>query len=167
MDGPTGRPADNPPSSDQFRVYHWTVPELRVQVYWQPRPPICQRFSLEPDPDPKWRSGTVGNTTNGEGGPHNHHFAPFFENNSAARWVKSGMRWNNPVLLCIIYRGQQANGISGAQTPIHASRSQHPLDDIHTPQADDIINQIGVESDDDAEMRQSNWKRFRQRQQAF
>jgi len=52
IDGPTGRPADNPPNWDGLGVHHGTVPEWAVQVYWQPRPPICQWFSLDPDPDP-------------------------------------------------------------------------------------------------------------------
>jgi len=57
------RPTDNPPNSDGLGVYHGTVPEWAVQVYWQPGPPIWQRFGLDPDPDPKWRSGTVANTS--------------------------------------------------------------------------------------------------------
>jgi len=65
IDGPAGRPAENPPNSDGFGVYHGTVPKWAVQVYWRPGPPIWQRFGLDPDPDPKWRSGTVANTTSG------------------------------------------------------------------------------------------------------
>jgi len=63
MDGPAGRPADNPPNSDPLGVYHQTVPELTVQVYWQPGPPIWQQFSLDTDQGPKWRSRTVANIT--------------------------------------------------------------------------------------------------------
>jgi len=62
MNGPTAWPADNPPNSDRLGVYHPTVPELTVQVYWQPGPPIWQRLGLDPDPDPKWWSGTSANT---------------------------------------------------------------------------------------------------------
>jgi len=49
----------------QFR---WVgrLPSNRTQVdslgVWQPGPPVCQRFGLDPDPDPKWRSGTVANS---------------------------------------------------------------------------------------------------------
>ena len=64
IDGPAGRPADNPSNSDRLGVYHGTVPEWAVQVYWRPGPPIWRRFGLDPDPNPKWRSGTVANTTN-------------------------------------------------------------------------------------------------------
>jgi len=62
LDGPAGQPADNLPNSDGFEVYHRTVPELTVQVHWQPRLPLWQRFGLDPDLDPKWRSGTIANT---------------------------------------------------------------------------------------------------------
>ena len=61
--GPAVRPADNPHNSDQLGVYHWTVPKWAVRVYWCLGPPIWQRFGLDPDPDPKWRSGTVANTS--------------------------------------------------------------------------------------------------------
>ena len=56
------RPADNPPNSDGLGVYYGTVPEWAVRVYWWPGPSIWQRFGLDPDPDLKWRSGTVANT---------------------------------------------------------------------------------------------------------
>jgi len=65
MDGPAGRPTDNPPNSDRLGVYHRTVPELTVQGYWQSGWPIWQQFRLFPDPDPKWLSGTVRNTPSG------------------------------------------------------------------------------------------------------
>jgi len=61
IDKPAVRPADNPPNSDGLGVYHGSVPEWAVRVHWRPGPPICQRFGLDPDPDPKWRSGTVAN----------------------------------------------------------------------------------------------------------
>jgi len=62
IDGPAGRPAYYPPNSDGMGVYHGTVPECAVRDYWRPGPPISQRFGLDPDPDPKWRSGTIANT---------------------------------------------------------------------------------------------------------
>jgi len=33
-----------------------------VRVYWQPRLPIWQQFGSDPDPNPKWRSGTIAYT---------------------------------------------------------------------------------------------------------
>jgi len=62
MDEHAGWPTGDPPIPDWLGVYHWTVPELTVQVHWQPGLPIWQLFRLDPDPDPKWRSGTVANT---------------------------------------------------------------------------------------------------------
>jgi hypothetical protein len=41
---------------------HGTVPELTVRICWQPGPPISQWVGCNPDPDPKWQSGTVANT---------------------------------------------------------------------------------------------------------
>jgi hypothetical protein len=40
IDGPAGQPADNLPNSAGLGVYHGTVPEWAVCVYWRPRPPI-------------------------------------------------------------------------------------------------------------------------------
>jgi hypothetical protein len=46
-------PAESPSNSDGLGVYHVTVPEWAVRVYWQPGQPIWEWFSLDPDPDPK------------------------------------------------------------------------------------------------------------------
>jgi len=62
-DGPAGRLAGSPPNSDMLGDFHRTVPELTVQVYWQPGPPICQQFGSDSDPDPKWQSTAVANTS--------------------------------------------------------------------------------------------------------
>jgi len=62
-DGAAGQPADNPPNSDGLGDFHRTVPKLMVQVYWKPGLPIWQRFGSDPDPDPKWQSRTVANTS--------------------------------------------------------------------------------------------------------
>jgi hypothetical protein len=63
LDGPAGWLADNQPNLEGLGDYHWTVPELTVQVYWQPRTQSRQRLSAGPDPDRKWRSRTVNNST--------------------------------------------------------------------------------------------------------
>jgi len=34
IEGPAGRPTDNPPSSDVLEDYHRTLPELTVWVFW-------------------------------------------------------------------------------------------------------------------------------------
>jgi len=61
--GPAGQPAYNPPNSDGLGVYHLTIPEWMVQVYWQPWLLIWQPFGLNQDSDPKWWSETVDNTS--------------------------------------------------------------------------------------------------------
>jgi len=63
IDGPAGRPTDNPPNAAEFANFHWTLPELTVWVDWQSWQHIWRQFSLDPDPDPKWPSGTVSNRT--------------------------------------------------------------------------------------------------------
>jgi len=70
MDGPAGRPSDNPPNSDGLGVYHCTVPELTIRVHWQPGPPIWQWFRLDPDLDPKSLSTTLANTSSGSYGDY-------------------------------------------------------------------------------------------------
>ena len=80
MDGPTGRPGDNPSHSDRLGVHHQIIPELTVWVYWQPGLPIWQRLGLDPDPDPKWQSGTVANTNRAK-----HHLWPSLGRSSLLR----------------------------------------------------------------------------------
>jgi len=63
MDRSSRWSADNPPNSDGLGVYHRTLPELTVWLYRHLRLPIWQRFGLDPDPDPKWPSGTIAHTT--------------------------------------------------------------------------------------------------------
>jgi len=62
MDGPTGRPSDDPPNSDRLGVYHRTVHMLKVKVDWRPAPHSWQQLGLDLDPDPMWRSGNIANT---------------------------------------------------------------------------------------------------------
>jgi len=63
------------------------------------------------------------------------------------------MKSNNPKLVCIVYRGQQADGTFGTQMPMHGGPSYLLLDDILPPPAEDMINDIGDEPDDDTERR--------------
>ena len=53
------------------------------------------------------------------------------------------MKLSNPTLFCVLYRGQQADGTDGAQTPMRDGRSGHHLDDILPPPAEDMIDDIG------------------------
>ena len=83
-----------------------------------------------------------------------------FDNNTAAEWVQVAMKLCNPMLSCVVYHGQQADGTDCAQTPMHGGRSYLPLDDILPPPADDMIDDIGQESDDDGEMWHPNPRSF-------
>ena len=52
IDGPAGRPADNPPNPVWLGDFHQTVPELTIRVYLQSGLPVWQQFSLDLDLDP-------------------------------------------------------------------------------------------------------------------
>jgi len=70
------------------------------------------------------------------------------------------MKLSNPTLFCVVYRGQQADGTDGAQMPMRGGRSYLPLNDILPPPAEDMIDDIGEESDDDGETRCPNPRSF-------
>ena len=114
-----------------------------------------------PDPSRKIRElwGCL-EEPNGDGGPYARNVTPIFDNNTAAGWVKAAMKLSNPTLFCVVYRGQQADGTDGAQTPMRGGRSYLPLDDILPPPAEDMIDDIGEESDDDGETRRPNPRSF-------
>jgi len=94
--------------------------------------------------------------SNGDSGQHACNVTPNIDNNTAAGWVQVAMQWINPMLFCVTYPGQQANSTSGAQRPMHGGRCNLPLDDIHQPPAEDMIDHITVELDDYAEMQCPN-----------
>jgi len=97
---------------------------------------------------------------NGDGGPYACNVTPIYDNNTAAGWVKAAMKLSNPTLFCIIHRGQQADGTDGAQTRMGGGRSYLPLDDILSPPAEDMIDDIGEEWDDDGETWRPNSRSF-------
>jgi len=70
------------------------------------------------------------------------------------------MKLSNPTLFCLVCRGQEADSTAGAQTCMHSGRSYRCLDDIVPPPADDMINDIGEESDDDGETRHTHPRGF-------
>ena len=51
---------------------------------------------------------------------------------------------------------KQANGTADAMTPMCGGCSEFPWDDILPPPAEDMIDDIGEESDHDGEMRRPN-----------
>jgi hypothetical protein len=66
------------------------------------------------------------------------------------------MKLSDPMLFCVVYCGQQADGTDGAQTSMCGGPSYLPLDDILPPPAEDMIDDIWEESDDDGETRRPN-----------
>jgi len=84
----------------------------------------------------------------GDGGPYARNVTPIFDTNTAAGCVKVAMKLSNPTLVCVVYRGQQADSAAGAQTAMGGGRSYLPLDGIVPPPAEDMIDDIGEESDD-------------------
>jgi hypothetical protein len=80
--------------------------------------------------------------------------------NPAARWGKAAMKFNILTIFLIVYLGQHANGTAGAQTAMHGGCSYLPLDDILTPPAKDVIDDIGEELDDDVEKQCPNPRWF-------
>jgi len=97
---------------------------------------------------------------NGDGGPYSHHGTSIFDNNTAAGWVTAAMKLGNPTLLCVVYRGQQADGRDGAQMPLRGGRSYLPLDDILRPPAEHMIEDIGKELDDNGATQRQNPRSF-------
>jgi hypothetical protein len=106
-----------------------------------------------PDPSRKIREvwGCL-EESNGDGGPYARNVTPIFDKNTAARWVKAAMKLSSPTLFCVVYRGQQADGTDGAQTPMRGGRSYLALDDTLPPPAEDMIDDIREELDVDGEM---------------
>jgi hypothetical protein len=89
---------------------------------------------------------------NGDGGLYACNITPIVDKNTAAGWVKGAMKLTNLTLCCIHYRGQKANSINGAQTSIHCGSSYLPADYILPPPAEDMIDDIREQSDDDRKM---------------
>jgi len=87
----------------------------------------------------------------GDGGPCARNVTPIFDNNTAARWVTVAMNSSNPTPMCLVYCSQQADTTAGAQTHMRGGRSYIPLDDILHAAAEDMIDNIGEQSDDDGE----------------
>jgi hypothetical protein len=110
-----------------------------------------------PDPSQKIRElwGCL-EEPNADGGPYARNVTPIFDNNTAAGCVKAAMKLSNPPLVSVVYHGQQADRTDGAQTPMRGGRSYVPLDDILSPPAEDVIDDIGEELDDDGEMWRPN-----------
>jgi len=97
---------------------------------------------------------------NEDRGLHASNVTPLFDNNSAAGRVKTAMTLDNPKHCWIVYFGQQADGTSGAQTPMCGGSSYLPLDDVLPPPPNDMIDGMGEESDDYAQTQHPNRRCF-------
>jgi len=53
---------------------------------------------------------------------------------------QDGNEIQQPILIGVVYHGQQADGTPGAQTPMRGGRSCLPVDDILQPPSENIIN---------------------------
>jgi len=81
---------------------------------------------------------------------------PIIDNNEGARWEKGTMKLHILWLVGIVDRSQHANGTSDAETDMRGGCCYFPPYNVLPPPAHDIIQDIGDESDDDAEMQCSN-----------
>jgi len=107
-------------------------------------------------PDPNWKIRELWGCWEesiGDGGPYTRNVTAVFDYNTAAQWVKAVMKLSNPKLFCVVYSRQQPDSTAGAQTPRRGGPSYLPLNDILPPPAEDIIDDIEEESDDDGETR--------------
>jgi len=66
-----------------------------------------------------------------------------------------------------MFHGQQAHGTSGAKAPMPIGLSYHPFDDILAPPANDLIDDIGEESDDHDVRGRLNWRSFKTTKTGF
>ena len=121
-------------------------------------------------PDPSWKIREIWGCQgepNGDRGLYPHNVIPIFNNNTAAGWLKAEMKLSKPTLFCVVYRGQQANSTDGAKMPMRGGRSYLPLDDFLPAPAEDMLDNIGEESDDDGETRRPNPRSFRTTKTGF
>jgi len=100
-----------------------------------------------------WKLWDCRDEPNADGGPYTHNVTPMFDNNTAARWLKAAMKLGNKTVFRVGYRSQQPDGTAGAQGPMHGGRCYLPLGDIFPPPAEDMIDDIGEESEDDGDTR--------------
>jgi hypothetical protein len=64
------------------------------------------------------------------------------------------------MLLCMVYRSQQAGSTRGSKTPMRGGHSYLQLDDILPPTGEDMIDDIGADSDDLGMTRRPNGRSF-------
>jgi hypothetical protein len=80
--------------------------------------------------------------------------------NTAAGWVKVPMKLSNAIHFGFVDRAQQADSTVCAQSPMRGGHSNLPLDCILPPPAQDMIDDIGEESDEDVDTWLPNYTSF-------
>jgi len=105
--------------------------------------------------------------SNGDGGPYARDVTPIIDNNTAAGWVNAAMELYNQTLICVVHRGEQADGTACAQIPMRGCCSYLPLDVTLPPPAEDMIDDSGEESDDEGQTRRPNPRSFRPTKPGF
>ena len=111
-------------------------------------PPI---FGL-PDPSQKVRKlWGCQEEPNGDGGPYDPNATPIFDNNTAAGRAKGVTKSSNLTRFWVVFHGQLADRTAGVQMPMRDGHSYLPLDDILQSAAEDMIDDIREESDDDGQ----------------
>jgi hypothetical protein len=103
-------------------------------------------------PDPRWIICNLWGILvepNGDGDSYSGNVTPIFDPNTAARSVQGARIFSNPTDHCIVYHSQPPAYTDGAQTPRCCGRSNLPLDYIVPPRAEDMINNIREQTDDD------------------
>jgi len=87
----------------------------------------------------------------GGGSPYAHNVTPIFDGTTATGFVHVALKFNDPMLVWVIYSGQFADSTAGDRMPVCGGRSYLPLGYMLPPADEDMMYDIGVEWDDDAE----------------
>jgi hypothetical protein len=104
-----------------------------------PRRKICELWGCQED-------------TIGDGGWYTCNVSRIFNNNSAAGWIKVAIKLSNPMPFCVVYHSQQADRKAGRQILMDGGHSYHPAHGILRSPAEDMIDDIGEECNDDGVM---------------
>jgi len=122
-------------------------------------PECCNRQSARPLPDNPRALGLPGGA-NWMWCSACTYWYPNLRYNCATGWVMSERKLCSPILFCVVSRGEHADSISGAQTPMREGRRYVRQQEILPPQPEVMIDDVGKESDDDAETRCLNLSGF-------
>jgi len=114
-------------------------------------------------PNPSWNIRELWawlEVPNGDGGLYAVSVTPIFNNDTVSRWVKAAMKCSNTIIFWVVYCGQHANGTAFDQICMCGTRSYLPPDNILTPVAKDMRDNVREELDDDRVMWHPNSSSF-------